>query len=821
MSMTTFTNSSRTSSLPRIAPPGQAESKTILAKLLAREDVQVVFSPSAETASFDSIQRKLVLPVWANMSENLNDMLVAHEVGHALHTPATEKELIDAISAVDPKMSSEAKMYVNVVEDIRIENAIKAEFPGSRKNFAVGYRELLQKGFFDLDAIPMHQRTLADRINIQAKIGFGIEVPFDDYEKEIVAKAFAVKTWEDVVESAKDVWEYDGTIGRKKIEEAMQNASLPDPNSKSDDDGESGQEGSGSGDSAETQDNDGGNGSSQSEDSNSQDSKEGKDSGEGASAGEDENPQIEGSKSVASTNTPEFAKPQAPSSMETLQRNLNNSRESRASERLYGVLPTPDLDQMILHWSEILKQTSSWIDGHDAETKNALAVGMAKFDAENNKQVTLMAREFERRKAALAHRRGKTSTRGILDVNRLHAYRYSEDIFRSYTTTKDGKSHGMMMFVDWSSSMSSVIGDTINQTIMLASFCRKVGIPFEVYGFSSHAPWEFRRMGSAPISSEDMPQCWSSENGELDAYGFTLLNILSSKMNNREFAIAKRNILALSDYVGHNEYLRSEGTGRYASMFRTTIPEIGRYCLGGTPLNSAIIAAFDLLPKFRNENKSQILNCIFLTDGDATDNVLTSEYVNGTRNYQANSGNSSREWNVPVWARHRNSRNFFSVNRGSTGYSDSNTVTRNLIQELRHHTGARILGFSIIHKTWNQMARMGNSGPRIDYNVLRNFVSLRDGSLVIPETQIFEEINKFSKDGVFPIPYMEGASNPFDELYIFSSKNMSTKTAEDLDNLAKDASITKIRNAFLRQNSATKNSRLFLNRFIGMISESL
>ena len=61
--------------------------KSQLAKLLATENITVQHSPSAKTAWFDVKNRVLQLPVWREMSNDLYDLLVVHEVGHALDTP--------------------------------------------------------------------------------------------------------------------------------------------------------------------------------------------------------------------------------------------------------------------------------------------------------------------------------------------------------------------------------------------------------------------------------------------------------------------------------------------------------------------------------------------------------------------------------------------------------------------------------------------------------------------------------------------------------------------------------------------------------------
>ena len=59
------------------------EIKSQLAKLLATENISMRHEPNSKTAYFDVKKRELILPVWQNISEDLYDMLVVHEVGHA------------------------------------------------------------------------------------------------------------------------------------------------------------------------------------------------------------------------------------------------------------------------------------------------------------------------------------------------------------------------------------------------------------------------------------------------------------------------------------------------------------------------------------------------------------------------------------------------------------------------------------------------------------------------------------------------------------------------------------------------------------------
>ena len=60
------------------------EVKGTLAKLLATENI-IVEHRRCETAQFDVDKRILTLPIW-DASDRVYNMLVGHEVGHALYT---------------------------------------------------------------------------------------------------------------------------------------------------------------------------------------------------------------------------------------------------------------------------------------------------------------------------------------------------------------------------------------------------------------------------------------------------------------------------------------------------------------------------------------------------------------------------------------------------------------------------------------------------------------------------------------------------------------------------------------------------------------
>ena len=182
-------------------------SKDVLARLLATENLSVVHDPSAHTASMDVANRVLTLPVWENMTGDVYDMLVGHEVSHALYTPADGwREFVQRVAGNDPQAQRIATMYVNVVEDARIERLIKARYPGLRRDFASAYRKLADQDIFglskvdDIDALP-----LIDRINLYFKIGFMEPIAFSDEERLIVREIENANTFEEVCRIAEDL----------------------------------------------------------------------------------------------------------------------------------------------------------------------------------------------------------------------------------------------------------------------------------------------------------------------------------------------------------------------------------------------------------------------------------------------------------------------------------------------------------------------------------------------------------------------------------------------------------------------------------------
>ena len=91
------------------------ETKSLLAKLMASENINVEYHTGADTAAFSTDSRTLIMPVMKDMTENATDLFLGHEVGHALWTP------FEGWHSSTSSKGSGYKSFLNVVEDARIE----------------------------------------------------------------------------------------------------------------------------------------------------------------------------------------------------------------------------------------------------------------------------------------------------------------------------------------------------------------------------------------------------------------------------------------------------------------------------------------------------------------------------------------------------------------------------------------------------------------------------------------------------------------------------------------------------------------------------
>ena len=545
------------------------EIKSQLAKLLATEDL-VVEHKKVETACFNVHTRVLTLPLWEKASNTVYDLLVGHEVGHALYTP-------------DEDWLKEHKIppqFVNVVEDARIEKLMKRRYAGLAKTFYNGYKELADDDFFQLQDDNLETYNLADRANLWFKIGNYVDIPVERGEEtEIINLIADTETFADVLVAAEALYKY---CKQKQQEETKTQI-----------------------DSLESQSS----GASQQPASDFSDQQE----------GENDKPEDNGSEGAASEQGSEQQQTKSPvggeqdepevKTMDSLEEALKELVNNDGYENVYLELPQLELDNVIVPNTEIhnrcREEWANWLDRMEYTQQfvfGSVDTQFNEFKRSAQKEVNYLVKEFECRKAADSYARASTARTGVLDCTKLHTYKYNEDLFKKVTTLSDGKNHGLVFILDWSGSMSNVMEDTVKQLFNLVWFCKKVSIPFEVYAFTTDYPLvKYDENGKATLR-----QLSYEKKDSLIQVGewFSLMNLLTSKANGKTLEEQMLNVFRLAvSFAYHNK------------CYYSTPPGL---TLSGTPLNESLIALHQILPKFQKENKLQKVQCVVLTDGEGS-----------------------------------------------------------------------------------------------------------------------------------------------------------------------------------------------------------
>ena len=665
-------------------------SKSRLAKLLAAENIHVEHRNVA-TAMFDVKNRVLILPMWKDITNDLYDLLVLHEVGHALFTP------LDGWHGAASTRPKHFKGFLNITEDARIEKKIKRKFPGGAKSFVKGYVDLMDRDFFGLKDRSVHTLNFIDRINIHTKAGLVAGVQFTDEELPYVRMVEAAETFAEAEAAAVAIYEYMGGDSGAMTDT---NPTLVNPDEGDDEDGETSEvegldDGEGEDEEAPSEDNDGGAETEESDDSDDGDEDEKATSGEndgdsdedeendtsGEATGDSNEDEDENGSSAddgsgdtgGESETSSVTGNPRSETDEAFRDRENDLVDESAEEIVYTQVPKDEafnLDNIIIKTDKIHDSILSHADEYsDGSASDRAKKELAEFKAANSKTVNYLAKEFEMRKAADASSRASTSRTGVLDVNTLHSYKWNEDVFKRITSVPDGKSHGLVMFIDWSGSMGGNIKGSIDQVLNLVLFCKKVNIPFDVYAFTNAARSEVAN------SKNDRMNKSKLEMGDFTfrRESFNLLHLVTSNAKASEFQKHLTGMMMLRGGMGW-------GYGHNYS-----IP--GWLGLGGTPLNEAIMTAIPVVNKFRADHGLQIVNTAFLTDGEgsALRTVHDSTVPGGTRAVYdsiCRDKGSRKEWKCNGWS-----------------------MISTLLDVFRARTGSKIVNFFIVEDNKKHFTR--------------------------------------------------------------------------------------------------------------------
>ena len=572
------------------------EVKGTLAKLLATEDL-IVEHKSVQTASFNVQTRVLTLPRWEKASNNVADLLVAHEVGHALFTP--NEDWRDKVSC--------PQGFVNVTEDARIETLMKRKFAGLPKTFYRGYQELHAEDFFDLDGLEVTELGIADKVNLYFKLGNFMKIEFTEAEQVVVNQIAAAETFDDALEAAEALYALHKEQQEEQQQEEMSTSSGDDDEpSASNDPGDEGE--------GETEENE--------EVENQPTDETGDTPMPKSEEGDSEEEPTELESNDVNQGGDHSSLDDTVKTMEALEDKLGElTQTSRYDEPAYieygsfrkDVVVSSQEVYTYLHtqWSrqhkEISKNRSSeiadkWYENHITSYHNKFN----EFKREIQSEVNYMVKEFECKKSAAAYARASTSRTGILDCTKLHTYKYNEDLFKKVTSLPEGKNHGLIFTLDWSGSMCNIIDDTVKQLLSLVMFCDKVNIPFKVYAFTNE--WSYNRQEEIDDHGYRTHKEEYTEGNVFHLPStFNMLTMLSSGVPRKVLYKQMADLFTLA-------YMFSDTRGSY-------VPS--RLFLSGTPLNEAIVSLRHILPEFQSECNVEKAHVIILTDGEAGGSTYT------------------------------------------------------------------------------------------------------------------------------------------------------------------------------------------------------
>ena len=756
------------------------KNKSTLAKLLAEEDIFVVHK-QMDTAYFNSKSRELGLPIWKDeeMTKDIYDLMVGHEIGHALWTP------LDMLEAAQVRGINHG--FVNIIEDARIEKFGKRKYPGLVGVFKRGYVDLIKKDFFGTLGKDVNTYNLIDRINIFFK-GGDTNINFSDEEKVWVDRVAKVETEDEVLDLAEELYAW---MSENKSEtdnhDSGEAGEMTSPDSS--DESAEGDEGDApeNGESSDTDSADADDGNPDGEFSEDKSGKDGEGDSEDESVSDEEtgkSSSVEGGKNSTGKGSPPVAETDSASD-----KGMDALRDKKAGDRTYARIPKVDLKKIVVDTKILLNEFNTHYLTKKSENSLYWDETLEELETLKNnskKTVAYMVKEFEMKKAADQYARAATSKTGTLDMGKLHTYKYNEDLFKKVTTLPGATNHGMVMVLDWSGSMCDNLIGTLSQMYNLIWFCRRTKIPFEVFAFSDAYgrldPWE------NPISNQT---AFANEfkAGDIALNNFHLLNFFSSNMT----LVEEMNMMHIlwmyaAQYAGYRDW--AENGYPYSSPRNLS--------LGGTPLNDTIIAMMDLIPKFKNDTGVQKVNTIFLTDG-------ASIRLSGVFDYNFNSHTNEHHETVKPADGHsyQNGRYVTSkiiitdpvVNKT---YEVTN-MTNDLLRMLKNRVpGMNVVGFFI--------AGSGKSG-RVDKRTL--YYLLEDAT----RQEIMEKVKFLNKN-----KYLAISQLGYDEYYILPGGDALKTKNETLDDELIGAGKAKLKSAFTKMSKGKLTSRQLLNKFVEMVA---
>lgn len=554
----------------------------ILSNLLAKEKIRVIRQP-VETASFNIETRTMILPSWKNLPECLELMLICHEVGHALYTTKDLLEEFQSLLGVKTLKRSQFS-YLNVVEDVRIEQLIVIKYPGVKRHFVDGYKVFVDKykAFAGCDKMSLND-LLIDRINTFCKVGFIFNnIPFTDVEQEILDRVITNDSKLNVPKLAKEIYDYDfDKINAKKEKEETK----PEEKKEETEEEETG--------SSENQPDLGDSSESEGEETEEMETEE---------VPSDEEPDEELKTQEAGQGGSEEGGEIEPEPKTALEEHNPNIPVDISVSTVFLTK-----DDLVIPWQYFAKENAKNIQHVDSP--NGCGRYLREWRELNLPSINYLVKEFQMRAAAASMKYVSEHKTGLLNPRKLATHQIDKNIFSTKEIVEEGESHGVIIAIDFSGSMSSMVGKVTKQALMVAEFCKRTQIPFSVFGYTTGINPMKESMPAGEVSTSQFGVYNIPEEYDRGAIAF---EILSSEMPKADYERAARLLM------WHNCWDVGYYKNGKAINFKT---------MSGTPTVNAMLSLYGRVDTMKRKNNVDKVCVYMLTDGETDYLKLSQIYM--------------------------------------------------------------------------------------------------------------------------------------------------------------------------------------------------
>jgi len=829
----------------------------VLAKLFAAENINISIK-NASTAYFNPETRSMVFPQWIlTLPIASRELLMLHEASHALHTPkfgthekAKEYETV-------------FRNILNILEDKRIEDAMKEKFPGAKSTFIRGFYELVNSNLFGIHfEDDMNGTSLLDRMNLYFKGDYYFDCEFTEEEQYWVDRAAQNKTFEEVYDNAVDLLEHlKENYAKEVLEKAKVNwEDVEFVDSDEYDDYE--------GDGGETE-------HLTMEDLENMLDEESFEKLQEALEEHNEQKAKEVIKEAINNGLqPDFEEKnsaQTDTEWEKNQERMKSSNEDKFANILNANL------SRYLNWKDFVVPNSLVTDQIRKSISLVSSTKIEEFEkfmsehrVEMAPVIAHMVREFMRKKAAEDFRRTKESKTGNLDLHKLVHYKYESNLFLNKAVTTEEKNHGFALLLDWSGSMNNIMTNAILQLIVNVIFCKSIQVPFVAYAFSTDATDTYDATEQIGICTHGVDIDSMRLNPK-----FKLVELIDSTKSNYEEQLRNLYYVAYSFLNVHQTRMGILEFEKYAARLdkRRKENKIGRYDydgtdhvmvlsdifeLGSTPLNDGLILMNYILPDLKQNMVVDVMNLIVITDGDSDgmqmmatrkepntlkataeftevlntwgnpelrrqkgnwDEVLDAFYLNGSQSRYSYRGDESK-----FYCRLRQSNRVVCINdlmtRKFNSYVNNSNreFTRRLAALVKEETGANVICIELLTYKSTALRRY--------LSAYYNVTELDETEQIINDYRKngFAVINRNGYDQIFCVNTNVICNSRYNSYYYgWDDDDSEQKQENAFDNMkenSKGTFTTRQLAVALEKNVSQKNRRKFLaTRVVDVISE--